>query len=389
MKNISILGSTGSIGKQTLEVISKCSNNFRVIGLTAGKNIPLLKEQILRFKPEVVSVQDEESVTQLEKEFPRGSVKFFTSAHGTEFIACHPRVDLVVSAMVGASGLKPTLAAIRSGKNIALANKEVLVMAGGIITEEAKIRGINIIPVDSEHSAIFQVLNQGRKDFIKRIILTASGGPLHRTPNHKLRDITPEVALNHPTWKMGKKISIDSATLMNKGFEIIEAKWLFGIEPERISVWIHPQSIVHSMVEYIDGSIIAQMSLPDMKIPIAYALSYPERIKLDNNEASPIDFKELTFEDVNFDKFPALRIAYSAIEMGGTMPAVMSAANEEAVEAFLKGRIKFVEILNVVKQVMDNHKILPGASLEEIMESDRWARDSSSVLINKIGETLP
>jgi len=388
LKNISILGSTGSIGRQTLDIISMFRNNFRVIGLAAGKNIALLKEQILKFKPEIVSVQDEKSINQLEKELPRGTVKFLASDHGAEVIACHPLVDLVVSAMVGASGLKPTLAAIRSGKNIALANKEVLVMAGGIITEEAKKSGINIIPVDSEHSAIFQVLNQSRKDYVKRIILTASGGPLHRTPEDKLRDITPEVALNHPTWKMGRKISIDSATLMNKGFEVIEAKWLFGIKPESIAVWIHPQSIVHSMVEYIDGSIIAQMSSPNMKIPIAYALSYPERIQLDSNEISPIGFKELTFEDVNFDKFPALRVAYSAIEMGGTMPAVMSAANEEAVEAFLMGRIKFIDILRVVKKVMDSHKPIPGNSLEEIIQSDRWARDMSSEVINNIGEIL-
>lgn len=388
MKNISILGSTGSIGRQTLDIISMFRNNFRVIGLAAGKNIALLKEQILKFKPEIVSVQDEKSINQLEKELPRGTVKFLASDHGAEVIACHPLVDLVVSAMVGASGLKPTLAAIRSGKNIALANKEVLVMAGGIITEEAKKSGINIIPVDSEHSAIFQVLNQSRKDYVKRIILTASGGPLHRTPEDKLRDITPEVALNHPTWKMGRKISIDSATLMNKGFEVIEAKWLFGIKPESIAVWIHPQSIVHSMVEYIDGSIIAQMSSPNMKIPIAYALSYPERIQLDSNEISPIGFKELTFEDVNFDKFPALRVAYSAIEIGGTMPAVMSAANEEAVEAFLMGRIKFIDILRVVKKVMDSHKPIPGNSLEEIIQSDRWARDMSSEVINNIGEIL-
>jgi 1-deoxy-D-xylulose-5-phosphate reductoisomerase len=261
-------------------------------------------------------------------------------------------------------------------------------MAGGIITKEAKKSGINIIPVDSEHSAIFQVLNQSRKDYVKRIILTASGGPLHNTPEDKLRDITPDVALNHPTWKMGRKISIDSATLMNKGFEVIEAKWLFGIKPESIAVWIHPQSIVHSMVEYIDGSIIAQMSSPNMKIPIAYALSYPERIQLDSNEISPIGFKELTFEDVNFDKFPALRVAYSAIEIGGTMPAVMSAANEEAVEAFLMGRIKFIDILRVVKKVMDSHKPIPGNSLEEIIQSDRWARDMSSEVINNIGEIL-
>lgn len=388
MKNISILGSTGSIGRQTLDVISMFRNNFRVIGLAAGKNIALLKEQILKFKPEIVSVQDEKSINQLEKELPRGTVKFLASDHGAEVIACHPLVDLVVSAMVGASGLKPTLAAIRSGKNIALANKEVLVMAGGIITKEAKKSGINIIPVDSEHSAIFQVLNQSRKDYVKRIILTASGGPLHKTPEDKLRDITPEVALNHPTWKMGRKISIDSATLMNKGFEVIEAKWLFGIKPESIAVWIHPQSIVHSMVEYIDGSIIAQMSSPNMKIPIAYALSYPERIQLDSNEISPIGFKELTFEDVNFDKFPALRVAYSAIEMGGTMPAVMSAANEEAVEAFLMGRIKFIDILRVVKKVMDCHKPIPGNSLEEIIQSDRWARDMSSKVISNIGEIL-
>jgi 1-deoxy-D-xylulose-5-phosphate reductoisomerase len=383
VKNISILGSTGSIGRQTLEVISRFPERFRVVGLAAGKNINLLKEQALKFKPKVVSVRDERDALILAKELPSKTIEIFCGETGAEAVASHPEADLVVSAMVGAAGLKPTLSAIKSGKNIALANKEALVMAGSILMKEAEIKGVTILPVDSEHSALFQALSGNRKEFVKRLILTASGGPFLKTPTEKLGDVTIEVALDHPTWKMGKKITIDSATLMNKGFEVIEAKWLFGIPPERISVWIHPQSIVHSMVEFIDGSIIAQMSVPDMRIPISFALSYPERIPIDGKEISPSTFGELTFEDAGFDKFPALCLAYRAVEEGGTMTAVMNAANEIAVEAFLKGRLKFIEIVKVVKEVMELHKTLPGDTLEEILEIDAWTRKTAESMINR------
>jgi len=388
LKNISILGSTGSVGQQTLDIISKFPEKFRILGLAAGKNISLLKKQIIKFKPKVVSVRDKEEAASLEKEFPSSDIEVFHSEEGAEAVATNSHVDLVVSAMVGASGLRPTLAAIESGKNIALANKEVLVMAGDILTKQAARLGVMIIPVDSEHSAIFQVLENSNMEFVKRVILTASGGPLYKTPVEKLKDVTLDAALNHPTWKMGKKITIDSATLMNKGFEVIEAKWLFGIEPDRISVWIHPQSIVHSMVEYIDGSVIAQMSSPDMRIPISYALSYPERMNINGSNASPQKFSELTFEEVNLDRFPALKLAYEAINYGGTTPAVLNAANEIAVDAFLEGRLKFLDILKVVKQVMMQHESLPGESIEEIIGSDNWARTIARSTIKKLGENI-
>ncbi|MBI4228442.1 MAG: 1-deoxy-D-xylulose-5-phosphate reductoisomerase [Deltaproteobacteria bacterium] len=386
MKNISILGSTGSIGRQTLEVVSRFPDKFRVLGLAAGKNISLLREQIKIFRPKVVSVKDKIEAIRLSREFNTDSIEFYHSDSGAETIATHPQVDLVVSAMVGSSGLKPTLAAVESSKNIALANKEVLVMAGGLLTKKAKRKGVKILPVDSEHSAIFQLLNRTNKEHVKRIILTASGGPLHKTPKKYFKDVTLETALNHPTWKMGKKITIDSATLMNKGFEVIEAKWLFGIEPSKISVWIHPQSIVHSMVEYIDGSIIAQLSSPNMKIPISYALSYPERMHINREQISPRCFKKLTFEDVKFDKFPALQLAYNAIEQGGTMPAVLNAANEVAVESFLNDELKFPDILKIVKRVMSLHSKLPGDDIDQILESDNWARMTALSQIKRIGE---
>ncbi len=381
MKNISILGSTGSIGYQTLEVVSRFSDRFRVVGLAAGKNLGLLMEQIIRFRPKVVSVREEKDAARLLKELPYGSVEVLFGESGAEAVASYPEADLVVSSMVGAFGLKPTLSAIRARKDIALANKEILVMAGGILTKEAERYGIRILPVDSEHSAIFQALNCGNRESVRRLILTASGGPFLKTPREKLEDVTVDVALNHPTWKMGKKITIDSATLINKGFEVIEATWLFGIPPDRISVWIHPQSIVHSMVEYIDGSIIAQMSVPDMRIPIAYALSYPERVPMCEEEGLRPSFRELTFEEADFNRFPSLRLAYRAVEEGGTMPAVMNAANEVAVEAFLQGRLRFMDIVNVVGRAMELHRTLRGDTVEEVLESDAWARDTARSII--------
>jgi 1-deoxy-D-xylulose-5-phosphate reductoisomerase len=385
LKGISILGSTGSIGRQTLDVISMFPERFRIIGLVAGKNINLLKEQILKFKPEIVSVKDKNDAIMLVKELESESVEIHWGEEGAEALASDKKADLVVSSMVGASGLKPTLAAIKSQKDVALANKEILVMAGNILTKEASRNGIRLIPIDSEHSALFQALRQSRKEFVRRLILTASGGPFLDFPEEKLAHVTPQNALNHPTWKMGKKITIDSATLMNKAFEIIEASWLFGIHPNSISVWIHPQSIVHSMVEYIDGSIIAQMSIPDMRIPISYALSYPERLPLINgNENLSKVFEELTFKDADLEKYPALSLAYQASEKGGTMPAVMNAANEIAVQYFLQGSLKFIDILRVVERTMELHKNLSGESLDEIFESDKWARITTESIINEI-----
>lgn len=381
MKNISILGSTGSIGRQTLEVVSGHPEEFRVLGLSAGENIELLEEQILKFKPLAVSVKDRSLADALYSRIKDEKVEILYGEAGACEVATLEGTDQVVSAMVGASGLVPTLSAVKAGKDVALANKESLVIAGEIITKEAAKSGIRLIPVDSEHSAIFQALECSGEKYVKRLIITASGGPFLNTPEEKLKDVTVEVALNHPTWNMGDKITIDSATLMNKGFEVIEAKWLFGFESDRIDVWIHPQSIVHSMVEYIDGSLISQMSKPDMKIPIAYALSYPERISMNGNQVKPESFGELTFLEVDYQKFPSISLAFSALEEGGTLPAVMNGANEVAVRAFLSREIGFTDIVTNVEKVMSLHKTVPADSLEAVVESDAWAREKTRSLI--------
>jgi 1-deoxy-D-xylulose-5-phosphate reductoisomerase len=381
LKNISILGSTGSIGKQTLEVISRYPERFRVLGLSAGENIGLLLEQIREFRPEAVSVKDSGLAESLRSRLGDTRVEILSGTEGACGIAALDSNDLVVSAMVGASGLVPTLSAVKAGKDVALANKESLVVAGEILTGEAERKGVRIIPVDSEHSAIFQALETCGKEYAKGLIITASGGPFLDTPAAELGGVTVEVALNHPTWKMGDKITIDSATLMNKGFEVIEAKWLFGFDPERISVWIHPQSIVHSMVEYIDGSLISQMSLPDMRIPIAYALSYPERMFMNGHRVVPENFRELTFRGVDNEKFPSISLAFSALSEGGTMPAVMNGANEVAVRAFLTREIGFTDIVRIVEKVMSIHQSSPAESLESVLESDAWARDKARILI--------
>lgn len=381
MKKISILGSTGSIGTQTLEVINLFPEKFEVIGLSAGENIELLKKQIDEFGPEVVCVKNENYAKKLSKQLNRQKVEIIYGEEGYDHISSLPNTDIVVSAMVGSSGLKPTLSAIKAGKDLALANKESLVVGGEIIIEESKKMGVKIIPVDSEHSAIFQALQGCKKEFVKRVIITASGGPFRNTPKNELENVTQEEALYHPNWKMGNKITIDSATLMNKGFEIIEAKWLFDLPVEKISVWIHPQSILHSMVEYVDGSILSQLSIPDMKIPISYALAYPERLPISNNNIEPVDFSTLTFEEADFDKFEALKLSCCAIEEGGTMAAVLNAANEIAVAAFLKRQIKFTEIINIIKKVMSMHSKQQISSIECIIETDKWARATAESLI--------
>ncbi len=381
MKNISILGSTGSIGKQTLDVISQYPERFRVLGLSAGENVVLLAEQVRKFRPEAVSVRDAGLADALRAIIRDTGTEILYGTDGAGEIASLDGNDLVVSAMVGASGLLPTLSAVMAGKDVALANKESLVIAGEILTGEAEKNGVRIIPVDSEHSAIFQALETCGKEYARRLIITASGGPFLNTPEEELRDVTVEGALNHPTWKMGDKITIDSATLMNKGFEVIEAKWLFGFEPERISVWIHPQSIVHSMVEYIDGSLISQMSVPDMRIPIAYALSYPERIPVNGHRVMPESFRELTFRDVDTEKFPSISLAFGALKEGGTLPAVMNGANEVAVRAFLAREIGFTDIVRIVEKVMSLHETVSARSLESVLESDAWARDKARTLI--------
>lgn len=381
MKKISILGSTGSIGTQTLDVISQYPDKFSIVGLSAGKNINLLREQIAKFKPLAVSVEDEESASILASQIPESKTQIFYGQEGAVKLAEMDEADLVVSAMVGASGLRPTLAAAKSGKDIALANKESLVIAGEVLTKEVEKNGTRLLPIDSEHSALFQALECGDSKHVKKLILTASGGPFLNTHQNELDDVSVEVALNHPTWKMGKKITIDSATLMNKGFEVIEAKWLFGFDPDDISVWIHPQSIVHSMVEYIDGSVISQMGKPDMRIPIAFAISYPERIHLNCTTVEPKSFGNLSFQDVDFEQFPSLSLAFDALREGGTMPSVMNGANEVAVSAFLSGQMKFTGIVSTVKKVMETHNTQPANTLDAVLQSDLWARNTAHSLI--------
>jgi 1-deoxy-D-xylulose-5-phosphate reductoisomerase len=381
LKKISVLGSTGSIGRATLDVVSCFPDRFKVVGLAARKNISLLESQIHLHKPEVVAVFDENAARELAGK--NLSVKIIKGQKGLEEIATLDQVDMVVSAVMGTDALMPTYSAVIAGKDIALASKESLVMAGSIIISEASKRGVKIIPVDSEHNAIFQCLNGRKRQEVQKIILTASGGAFLRKNISELKTVTPEEALKHPNWLMGRKITIDSATLMNKGLEVIEAHWLFGIPLEKIEVVLHPQSIVHSMVEFIDGSIIAQMSVPDMKGPISYALSYPERL---GDVLPSLDFmkvRELTFEDVDWKKYKCLSLTYDALKIGGTMPSVLNAANEVAVEAFLNKKILFTEIPDLVMNTMSQHKVSEGNTIEDIMSASVWAKNKAGELVEK------
>jgi len=381
MKRLAILGSTGSIGVNTLDIVRQFPEQFEVVSLSAGLNIELLKEQILRFQPKVVSVLSRELEEKLKKELAGTDVEVLHGVEGLIRVATHPEVDQVVSAIVGAVGLIPTLSAIKTGKSIALANKEPLVMAGKIVMEEAKKTGAQILPVDSEHSAIFQALLGHRKEDIHRLILTASGGPFLNLPLSKLHGVTVKDALNHPHWEMGRKITIDSASLMNKGLEVIEAHWLFGIPVEKIIVRIHPQSVVHSMVEYIDGSIIGQMGIADMRIPISYALSFPERMNLKLPSLDLAQAGPLTFFHPDPEKFPCLRLAYQSIEIGETMPAILNAANEAAVHGFLEGSIKFTDIPLLIQRVMEEHEIKTVRTIEDILRADQWGREKTKSII--------
>ena len=375
MKKVAILGSTGSIGRSTLQVIEKYPDRFQVVSLAAGRNIELLAEQIQRFRPKLAAVIDQQLAEDLVSRLqPDAQVEVLAGSEGYQQVASLAEADMVLSAMVGAAGLIPTLSAIRAGKDVALANKETLVMAGALVMGEVHRHQVRLLPVDSEHNAIFQALEGHRREELKRILLTASGGPFRNMPLEELESVTPAQALDHPNWAMGPKITIDSATLMNKGLEVIEAKWLFDVPVDKIEVHIHPQSIVHSMVEYIDGSVIAQMGIPDMRIPIAYALAYPERLELD---LPPLDFfsvKTLTFQEPDLHRFPCLDLAFAACKAGGTMPAVLNASNEVAVQAFLDNRIPFNGIPRTVNQVMQEHALDPAAELEALLEADSWAR---------------
>jgi len=385
MKNISILGSTGSIGVSTLDVIVKNPSRFRVLALSAGKNLKLLKDQIDLFKPKAVSVLDEYYADQLVDMLGDSpGTKILWGDDGYREVASFKEADMVVSAIVGAAGLLPTVEAINAGKDIALANKETMVMAGSLVVEKAKTMGVNILPVDSEHGAIFQCLQGHNRKDVRKIILTASGGPFFRLPGEKLKEVTLADALKHPNWEMGQKITIDSASMMNKGLEVIEAKWFFDVDVDKVDVLIHPQSIVHSMVEYNDGSVIAQLGVPDMKAPIAYALSYPERL---SDVISTLDLCEvgrLEFFPPDFDKFKNLKLAYFAIRKGGTMPAVLNAANEVAVEAFVAGTIGFMDMPDVVEETIGSHKSVEPLSISDVLEADRWGRHKAKEIVERI-----
>jgi 1-deoxy-D-xylulose-5-phosphate reductoisomerase len=380
MKRLAILGSTGSVGVNTLEIVGRFREEFEVLALAAGTNLPLLREQIKAFKPRLVSVRDEGHARALKSE----GVEVAYGEEGLMQAATFPGVDLVVSAVVGSIGIRPLLAAIEAGTDVALANKESMVTAGEIIVKKAHEKGTAILPIDSEHSAIFQALGSKMGgEGIKRIILTASGGPFYNMPAEAFKKVTPREALAHPIWRMGPKISVDSATLMNKGLEVIEAHWFFQVPPERIEVMIHPQGVVHSLVEYVDSSIIAQLSIPDMRIPIAYALSYPQRLAMDLPVLNLRELNHLTFDPPDVEKFPSLKLAYEALETGGTLPAVLNAANEVAVEAFLQGRIGFDRIPAVVASTMHGHKPTPLRELNDVLEADQWAKEKALAFIQQ------
>ena len=378
MKYLSILGSTGSIGRNALKIVEMFPERFAVKALAAKKDTELLARQIEQFEPEIAVVFDERCAFELKSKLPATSgVEVLYGKDGYIAAATHDAVDMVLTAVVGAAGLMPTLAAIEAGKNIALANKETLVMAGDIVIKRAVAKGVRILPVDSEHSAIFQCIAGNRKEDLDRIILTASGGPFLKRPANEFMEIEPEEALNHPTWQMGKKVTIDSATLMNKGLEVIEAKCLFGVSQDRIEVLIHPQSVIHSMVSYKDGAVMAQLGIPDMKGAIAYAMSYPQRLALQQSLPDFARMGALTFEPPDLDKFPCLALAYQAGKIGETLPAVLNAANEVAVQAFLKHRISFVKIPEIIRETMERHTVVNDPSLDDILEADRWAREQA------------
>jgi 1-deoxy-D-xylulose-5-phosphate reductoisomerase len=384
MKSIVILGSTGSIGTNTLDIVTKFPEQFRIAGLTAGGNDRKLEEQLRIFKPDAVALTDPAAAERLRERCRDLSVEILSGIEGQSQVAARPGVELVISAIVGGAGLVPTLAAIRAGKHVALANKEPMVMAGKLMQEEARRRQVNILPVDSEHNAIFQSMVGHRREDVRRLILTASGGPLWDMPLDKMRYVKPEQALRHPNWKMGPKITIDSATLMNKGLEVVEARWLFDVPPEQIEVLVHRESIVHSLVEYSDGSVIAQLGLPDMRTPISYAMNYPARMPLDPPPLDLARIGKLTFHRPDHDRFPCLGLGYESLRVGGTMPATLNAANEIAVAAYLSESIGFLDIANIIRTTMDAHQPVDVSSLDVALEADRWAREKAAALVRAL-----
>ena len=377
-QTVAILGSTGSIGTQTLDVIDRHSELFEVYALTAHSNIDLLVEQAKRYRPEVVAIADERHYKTLREALDGLPIKVFAGADSICQIAAMSPIDTVVTAMVGYSGLLPTVRAIEAGKKIALANKETLVVAGELVTDLALRNRVDIVPIDSEHSAIFQCLVGENENSVEKLILTASGGAFRDTPKDDLRLATAADALRHPTWKMGAKITIDSATMMNKGFEVIEARWLFDIPIDKIEVIIHPQSIVHSMVQFCDGSIKAQLGQPDMRHPIQYALTFPDRLNAQVERANLADIHQLTFEKPDYEKFRNLGLAYDALRRGGNIPCILNAANEVAVDAFLKGKIGFFAMSDIIEQTISETAFISSPTLDDYIATDREARARTS-----------
>ena len=383
MKRIAILGSTGSIGTQTLEIVRN-NSDLEVVGLAAGTNVDRMEEQIREFHPEAVCMWKEEAAADLRVRVADLEVRILSGMEGLLEIASMPRSQVLVTGIVGMIGIRPTIAAIQAGKDIALANKETLVTAGHIIMPLAEECGVKILPVDSEHSAIFQSLNGENPSRIEKILLTASGGPFRGRTREQLQDIRPEDALRHPNWNMGRKVTIDSSTLVNKGLEVMEAKWLFGVELDQIQVVVHPQSIVHSAVQYTDGSIIAQMGIPDMKLPIQYALFYPDRRYMEGKRADLFELGQLTFEKPDTDTFRGLALAYQAARMGGSMPTVYNAANERAVQLFLDHRISYPGIIRLIEEAMEGHELIANPTVEQILETEQRTYESISDFIGRI-----
>lgn len=381
MKKVVLLGSTGSIGTSTCKVVEDLPNDLELIGLAAGRNVKLLREQVAQFNPQMVSVTDPAVAKKFANEF-NGIPNVQCGDEGLLALATLSEADIVLIAIVGTAGLQPALAAIRAGKDIAVASKEILVMAGETVMAEARKHGVKVLAVDSEHSAIFQCLDGKSVDSIRQIWLTASGGPFREKPADEFADITVEQALKHPSWEMGRKITIDSSTLFNKGLEMIEARWLFDIEMPRVKVVVHPQSVIHSMVEFIDGSMLAQLSTPDMCLPIQYALTYPARARSDRVQTSLAEIGRLDFEEPDVERFPALGLARRAGDEGGTLPAVLNAANEVAVEAFCERQLSYLGITESVAAVMAAHEVVAQPALEEILEADSWARNAAQNVIS-------
>lgn len=388
MKHIAILGSTGSIGKNALSVVDTHADEFKVVGLAANRDVDALEQQIRRYRPALVALNEPTAACQLRERIRdlNGNPQVLAGTEGLQAVATMPEASQVLDGMGGSAGLLPTLAAINAGKDIAFVNKEVMVMAGSLVNAAVQENGVNLIPIDGEMSAIFQCLEgaRDRQADIHRLLITASGGPFREVPKEALYSVTPQQALQHPNWKMGQKITIDSATMMNKGLEVIEAKWLFDIELSKIDIVVHPESIVHSMVEWTDGSTLAQLGPTDMRIMIQYALTYPRRLSTPVPRLDLMESRALHFEPVDFEKFPCLSLAYTAAKVGGTLPVVLSSADEVVVEAFLNACIGFMDIPAILSSVMDKHVVIADPTLSDILEVDRWAKSTArSIIKNK------